>query len=164
MNYARGIKVISLLVVMVMFVGCKSRQDKPGAGTQDKAAASAQGKASADAVSPKDKSEARAAAAQVLSQFVAGEFPAIYKESAPGFKQIGNESQFVAKFQHTRQTVGALKNPHEVSFNVGPEKSNVLVYRLENDRFKTDIRLTFVRSPNGKMELAGLNQHDEPKK
>jgi hypothetical protein len=170
MKHDRYIKTALLFVVLVTFIGCKSKQEKPGAsagGAQEKAATTAgapQGKSGADAVPPQDKADARASAARVLAQMEAGDFSAIYKESAPGFKQIGSESQFVAKFQHTRLRVGALKNPHELSFDTRPDKSYVLVYRVENERFKTDMRLSFLRAQNGKMELVGLNQHDEPKK
>lgn len=170
MNYVSCIKIAFLLVVLVTFIGCKSKQDKPGASTgapQEKAAATAvtpQDKIDARVVSPQDKADARAAAARVLARMEAGDFPAIYNESAPGFKQIGNESQFVAKFQQTRQKIGVLKKPHELNFDTRPDNSHVLVYRLENDHYKTDMRLTFARSQSGKMVLAGLNQHDEPKK
>jgi hypothetical protein len=167
MNCIRHIKIAFMLVVLVTFIGCKSKQDKPGASPQEKGAATAvtpQDKTGAPAATPQDKADARAAAARVLAQFAAGDFSAIYKESAPGFKQIGSESQFVAKFQQTRQKTGMLKNPLEQSFDTRPGNNHVLIYRLENERFKTDMRLTFARSKEGKMELAGLNQHDEPKK
>ena len=171
MNYARRIKALFLLVTLVAFVGCKSKQDKSGesAGApQEKAAAPAagpqQGKPEATAVSLKDKTDAQAAAARVLALMEAGDFPAIYKDAAAGFKQIGTESQFVAKFQQTRNSVGVLKNPQEISSGAIPGNGYVLVYRLENERYKTDLRLTLARSASGKMELAGLNQHDELKK
>ena len=86
------------------------------------------------------------------------------RNSAPGFKQVGTESQFVAKFQQTRNSVGVLKKPQEISFGTLPGKGYVFIYRLENERYKTEMRLSFERAKNGKMELAGLNQHDEPKK
>jgi hypothetical protein len=170
MNCLRCIKTAFLLVVLVTFIGCKSKQDKPGAGAgapQEKAGATAvpsQGQSKAPVASAQDKTDARAAAAHVLSQFAAGDFAQIYKESSAGFKQIGSESQFVANFQQTRQKVGVLKNPKEVSLVTLPDNIHVLVYRLENDRFTTDMRLSFERAKNGKIELAGLNQHDELKK
>ncbi len=170
MHFARLSKTVLPFMVLIMIIGCKSKQDKPGASApapQEKAGAPAvtpQDKTGAPVVTPQDKSDARAAAARVLSQFEAGEFSQIYKDASPGFKQIGSESQFVAKFQQTRQKTGVLKNPREVSFDTRPDKNHVIIYRLEGERFKTDIRLTFARSRNGVMELAGLNQHDEPKK
>ncbi|MBT0653821.1 hypothetical protein [Geomobilimonas luticola] len=115
-------------------------------------------------VSPKDEIAAENAAVHVLAQMEAGDFSGIYKGASAGFKQIGSESQFVSKFQQTRLRVGVLKNPRKVSTAVRPDKSIVLVYRVENERYNTDMRLTFSRAEDGKLELAGLNQHDEPKK
>ena len=176
MNYQRCLKTAVLFTLLVTFIGCKSKQENPGAGTgapQGKAvapaapaapAAAPQAGTAQQAVLPKDKADAETAASRVLSQFTTGDFSALYKESAPGFKQIGTEGQFVAKFQHARQNVGALKNPKEVNIDARPDKSIVLVYRLENEHFATDLRLTFARAQSGKMELSGINQHDEPKK
>lgn len=171
MNYVRCIKTALLLIVVVTCLGCKSKQEAPGVNTgapPQKAgeikAISGQNVTGAVATSPQDKSDAEAAAARVLAQMEAGDFPAVYKESTPGFKQIGSQASFVAKFQQTRQKTGVLKNPKETSFITRPDKTHVLIYRMENERFKTDMRLTLARSQSGKMELAGLNQHDELKK
>jgi hypothetical protein len=170
MNNVHCIKTAFLLVILVTFIGCKSKQDKPRANTatpQDKAAAPAvvppRDKSGAPVVSPQDKADARAAAVRVLALMETGDFPAIYKDSAAGFKQIGSESQFVTKFQQTRKSVGVLKKPQEISFGTLPGNGYVFVYRVENERYATDMRLTFARSQSGKMELAGLNQHDEMK-
>jgi hypothetical protein len=170
MNCLHLSKIAFLLVVLVTVISCKSKQDKPDASSgvpQEKAsitAVTSQGQTKAPAASAQDKTDARTAAAHILSQFEAGEFQQLYKESAPGFKQIGSESAFVTKFQQTRQKVGVLKNPQEVSFTARPDNIHVLIYRLENELFTTEMRLSFERAKNGKMELAGLNQHDEPKK
>jgi len=171
MNYVCCIKTGILLVILATFIGCKSKQeDKPGTSTvtpQEKAAAPAvptQSKTGASDVSPQDQTDAQAAAVRVLALMESGDFPAIYKDSANGFKQIGSESQFVAKFQQTRKNVGILKNPQLISFGKLPDNGYVFSYRVENENYKTDLRLTFTRSQSGKMELAGLNQHDELKK
>lgn len=171
MNYLRFSKVTFLLVILSTFIGCKSKQDQPGAGAgapQEKVAAPThlppQEKPGAPALLPKDKADAEAAAARVLALMESGDFHAIYQGAAAGFKQIGSESQFVAKFQQTRDNVGVLKNPRQISFGTVPGNGYVSVYRLENERFNTDLRLTFVRAQGGKMELAGLNQHDALKK
>lgn len=169
MNNTR-IKTAFLLIVLATFIGCKSKQDQPGAnaGTpQEKASTPAvppQDKSGASAVAPQDKADAQTAAARILALMEAGDFPAIYKDAAAEFKQIGSESQFVAKFQQTRKNVGVLKNPQQISFGTLPGNAFVFVYRMENERYITDLRLTFTRSQGGKMELAGLNQHDELKK
>jgi hypothetical protein len=171
MNNVHCIKTAFLLVVLITFIGCKSKQDKSATNAgapQEKAAVPAavspQIKSGAAVVPPQDKADAQAAAVRVLTLMETGDFPAIYKDSAAGFKQIGSENQFVAKFQQTRKSVGVLKNPKETSFGIIPGKAYVLVYRVENETYKSDIRLSFARSQSGKMELAGLNQHDELKK
>ena len=168
MNNVHCIKAAFLLVILLSFIGCKPKQDKPGASTvapQEKAAAPAvPPQVKAGIVLPQDKADAQAAAVRVLALMESGDFPAIYRDSAAGFKQIGSESQFVAKFQQTRKSVGVLKNPQQISLGTLPGNGYVFIYRLENERYKTDMRLTFARSQSGKMELAGLNQHDELKK
>lgn len=171
MNYVRCIKTALLLVILFSLIGCKSKQDKPVASTdapQVKAAAPVavlpKDKPGTPVVPPQDKADAQAAAVRVIALMESGDFPAIYKDSAAGFKQIGSESQFVAKFQQTRANVGVLKKPQEISFGTLPGNAYVFIYRLENERYKTDLRLTFARSQGGKMELAGLNQHDTLKK
>jgi hypothetical protein len=170
MNYAYCIKTTLLLVILVTFIGCKSKQDKSAtnaAAPQGKTATPTiplQDKSGAPSVPPQDKADAQAAAVRVLALMESGDFSAIYKDSAAGFKQIGSESQFVAKFQQTRKSVGVLKNPQPISFGTLPGNGYVFNYRVENERYKSELRLTFARSQSGKMELAGLNQHDELKK
>jgi ABC-type uncharacterized transport system auxiliary subunit len=170
MNYIQFNKTALLLVLLVTLVGCKSKQDNAGTNSgapQEKAAATAvppQVKPGATVVSPQDKADVETAAIRVLAAMETGDFPAIYKDAAAEFKQIGSESQFVAKFQETRKSVGVLKNPQEISIGTLPGKGFVSTYRLDNERYKTDIRMTFTRAKSGKMELAGLNQHDELKK
>ncbi|HEY4744539.1 MAG TPA: hypothetical protein VIH45_07760 [Desulfuromonadaceae bacterium] len=172
MNRVHCIKIACLLAVLVAFAGCsKSKEEKPGTGTaapQEKAAtapaAPAPGKAAVRVASPQDMADARAAAARVLARMEAGDFAAIYKDAAPGFKQIGPEAAFVAKFQQTRQKTGVLTNPKELKFDTRPDNIHVLVYHVENQRVNTEMRMSFERAKNGTMELVGLNQHDEPKK
>ena len=170
MNYLRYAKAAFLLAILVTCISCKSKQDKTAAnsGTPQQSAGSpgapAPGKSTAPLASPQDKADSQTVAARVLILMESGDFHSIYKDSSAGFKQVGSEDQFVGKFQQTRNSVGVLKNPREISFGVLPGNGYVLVYRAENERYKSDLRLTFTRSPSGKMELAGLNQHDELKK
>lgn len=171
MTPARQFNIAVLLVAVVTFAGCKAKQEKPAEGTaapQEKSAAvpaaTATGKASAGAAAPQDMADARAAAQRVLARIEAGDFATVYRESGAGFKQIGPEAAFVAKFEQTRQKTGVLKNPRELKFDTRPDNIHVLLYRVENQRFVTEMRLSFERSKNGAMELVGLNQHDEPRK
>lgn len=167
MNCVRCFKTGVLLVSVLTSFGCESGQKQPGTPqnkTAPPAAIIPEDKPVTPAVPPQDKADAQASALRVLALLESGDFPAIYKDSADGFKEIGSESQFIAKFQQTRKSVGVLKNPREISFGVLPGKGYIIVYHLENERYKTDMRLSFARSKSGKMELAGLNQHDELKK
>ena len=157
MNIARLGKLVFLCLALFTIAGCKAKQDKPGAASPGKAAAVAP-------ATPQDQTDARAAAKLVLSHLLAGDFAKVYQDASPEFKKIGPEAQFIAKFQQTRQKVGVLKNPRETSFATLPDRGHVLVYRVDNDLYNTDVRLTFARAQNGKMVLAGLNQHDELKK
>ena len=174
MNYIRCTKTVLLIITLVTFIGCNSKQDKPGAPQANSGASprntgeiksiSGQNTTGAPALSPQDQADARAAAARVLAQLEAADFAAIYKEAAPGFQKIGSDTAFVTKFQQTRQKTGAFKKPKEINFGVSPEKAYMLIYGVENDRYKSEYRLTFTRAQNGKMILEGLNQHDELKK
>jgi len=171
MQFIRCSNIACLFAALVIFAGCQSKQEKPGAGpaasTEKKAASTAvpgQGKPGTGVASPKDMTDVRAAAQHVLAQLEAGDFAAVYKGSSAGFKQIGSEPAFVNKFQQTRIKTGVLTNPREISFETGPDSMHVTVYRVQNERFVTDLRLSFQRAKNGTMELAGLNQHDEPRK
>jgi hypothetical protein len=176
MNNLRCVTTALLLVSVVTAFGCKSKQEpptKPGASTtksgapaQDAGAIksiSGQMAGGAIATSGTDKADAEAAAARVLGQMEAGEFSALYQEASPAFQKIGTEAAFVARFQQARQKTGPLKDQKQTSFVTRDDRAHVLVYRMENDQFKTERRLTFARSKDGKMALQGLNQHDEPK-
>lgn len=170
MNNVRCFTTALVLAGIATSYGCQSRQEaapaKSGAPAQDaRAIKSVWGQVAggAVAISAADKAEVQAAAARVLGQMEAGEFSTLYREASSGFKQIGSEAAFVEKFQQTRRQTGPLKGLQQSSFVSRPDQSHVLVYRLENDRFKTERRLTIARSKGGKMELSGLNQHDEIK-
>jgi hypothetical protein len=183
MNLLRCSTTAVLLVAAVSIIGCKSKQDTPGAkestpgqpapvangaAPEQKGEAlktiSGQNASAAVVASPQDKADSEAAALRVLAQMEAGEFSAMYQKAAPSFKKLGSEAAFVGKFAQTRASVGPLKGAREASFATRPDQSFVLVYHQENERFKTERRLTFVRGKDGEMELYGLNQHDEPKK
>jgi hypothetical protein len=171
MDRLRFVKIVVVLIAAVTIFGCKSKQDAPGAQNaappqQGGAVKSISGQTVTGTVaaSPKDKADAEAAAVKVLAQMEAGQFSEIYKAAAPTFQKIGPEAAFVAKFEETRKQVGPLKGTQQASFITLQDQSHVLVYHSENERFKTERRLSFARSKSGKMELFGLNQHDEQKK
>jgi len=87
----------------------------------------------------------------------AAEFAAIYDESAPRFKTVGSQSQFVLQMKRFHETLGSLKNADEVGYETGLEstvgKTQVLLYKLEYEHGNASERLTLVRSPTGEMQL-----------
>ena len=171
MHFLRYSKTTFLFILLAACIGCKSKQEKP---VQSQRAPQATAvppsaiippdKPGTPVVPAADKADAQAAALRVLALMENGDFSAVYRGADDGFKQIGTESQFVAKFQDVRKNVGALKNPVVISLSVLPNHGYALVYRLQNERYKTDLRLTLARTKDGKMQLVGLNQHDELKK
>lgn len=142
MNYGQHKAILLLLILSATFIGCKSAKQGADAGS----------------------SGAKAAAARILSQFEAGELSQIYKESAPLFQQTGPEDKFVAQFQQSLKKTGKFNTPKEPAIESRPNDTFVISYHLENDRFKTDIHLTLTKSASGKFELAGIHEHDDPKK
>ncbi len=168
-------KLALLIVVFAAIVGCDSQKNKSvasgGTSAAPTAAAPASGEGKylsgqntmgAPTASPQDQAAVRGAAALVLSRMESGDFAAIYNEASAGFQKLGSRDQFIAAFSQTGKKTGALKKPQEVSFTSGPNNTHVIIYRLENDKFHTDRRLSFSHSPNGAVILEGLNQHDEP--
>ena len=74
MNYVRCIKTTFLLVILVAFIGCKSKQDAPAPASwlllsKNRRAAEVppQDKSAAAVVPPQDKADAQAAAVRVLA-------------------------------------------------------------------------------------------------
>jgi hypothetical protein len=170
MNNVRSITTVLMLAGAVTTFGCQSKQESAATKSSPPAQVAGEVKSisgqvagGAVATPAGDKADAAAAAARVFGQMEAGEFTAIYQEASPVFKKIGAEAAFVAKFQETRQKTGPFQGQTQTSVVTRPDQTHVLVYRLENDRFKSERRLTFARSNDGKMQLYGLNQHDEAK-
>lgn len=160
MKPVRYVAGVVLLTAFIACAGCGSKKEKdvaavPGPSPQKPAAV---------AVAPQEKAEVSAVAAKVLTQFKSGEFAAIYKAASSGFKEIGTEDGFVATMEHTRKKTGAIKDVKEVNFVTSPDKFYFIVYHVQYDNIKSELRLSFGRSKSGVMELCGLNQKDIIKK
>jgi hypothetical protein len=157
MKSVRYVKTVFLFIVLITFIGCGSKQDKAGTS-----AVSTRDKTGEKPVSPQDKTDARAAAARFHSQIQAGDFSAIYKESAPGFKKFGTESQFVSSMQDLRQKTGLLKNATEIEYINGKNpslgKSVAVIFNVQYDKAQHKQTLSFARSKSGKMELCGIDE------
>lgn len=109
----------------------------------------------------RDQEDARAVAARVHREMLAGDFAAIYKLSAPPFKAVGSESEFVAGLKGFQEKFGPLRNQKEVVYQTGLDSSigrtHLLVFDLEFDQGRARESLMLVRSASGKMELWRLD-------
>lgn len=161
MKSARFVKVAFLIVLTGAFLGCDSKEKAaaPAGPAAEKAPLAA---SVPDAVVPeKDKTDAKAEAARVMTQLKGDDFAAMYKEAAPAFRELGTEPQFVAMMQQTRQKTGAMQSFKEVGLETGPDQRQMVNYSVDYDNVKSKLRLSFLRSKSGKMELVGLNQKDD---
>jgi hypothetical protein len=111
--------------------------------------------------SSKDLDDANVVAERIHEQLRAGNYQAIYNESAPRFKSVGSEAEFITAMQRQRSFAGALKNATEIAYEAGYDSSVgkifILVYDVEFERGKTRERLTFTRSISGQMQLWKLD-------
>lgn len=163
MKSARCVKAAVLLLVLTVFVGCDSKGDKPGANAvPPKEQPGASAPVVTDTAPPeKDRTDARAEGTRVIAQMKAGQFQAIYQEASPAFRELGTEPQFVGMMEQTRKKTGALKGSKETGLETGSDKRQMLTYSVEYDNVRSNLRLSFLRSKEGKMELVGLNQKDD---
>jgi len=108
-----------------------------------------------------DKEEARLIAARVHAELRTGDFGSIYSESAPRFKTVGNELQFVERMKAFQEQFGQLNSASEVSYQARLDstvgRTTVLVFELTYDRGHARESLVFVRSPEGRMQLWKLD-------
>ena len=104
-----------------------------------------------------DITQAKSAADRFHAHLRLAEFAAIYAESAPRFKTVGSESQFVLQMKKFHETFGSLKNADEIGYETGFDstvgRTQVLLYKLEYEHGNASERLTLVRSPAGEMQL-----------
>ncbi len=109
----------------------------------------------------RDHTDARALALRVHSQMQSGDFAAIYRESAPRFKAVGSESQFVSMMQQINEESGALKKADEGSYQTGVDsnigRTHVLLFNLEYEHGHSKERMILTRSESGQMQLWKLD-------
>lgn len=162
MNVAGFVRGGVLLLALALAAGCGKEKEQPkGAAPQEK---SAEAPAAPIAVTEKDKSDAKAEAARVIEQIKKGEFQAMYREASPLFRELGAEAQFVAMMDQTRKKTGAMKEYQQTALETGADKRQVVSYAVQYDNVKSNLKLSFYRSKQGKMELVGLNQKDDAPK
>lgn len=126
----RDIRKLSIFLFLFLVVGCNVERDRIDAG---------------------------AVASRVHSQMQARDFATIYRESAPRFKSVGSESQFVSMMQQVNQESGLLKKADEVAYQTGIDsnvgRTHVLFFTLEYEHGRAKERLILTRSDAGQMQL-----------
>lgn len=104
-----------------------------------------------------DRAQANTVAARVHAHLRAAEFAEIYNESAPRFKTVGSESEFVSRMKTFHEGLGLLKNANVIAYETGLDstigRTHVLIFKLEYEHGKASERLTLVRSATGEMQL-----------
>jgi hypothetical protein len=112
-------------------------------------------------LSSHDLEDAKAIASKVHSQMQSSDYASIYRESAPRFKSVGSESQFVSKMQEVSQETGTLKKAEIISYEAGVDsnigKTYTLLSELEFERGIYRERMILTRSENGQMQLWKLD-------
>jgi Protein of unknown function (DUF4019) len=115
----------------------------------------------------RDHADAVILAARVHSQMQTEDYLAIYRESAPRFKNVGSESQFVSMMQDFRRQIGLLKGASEIAYQAsvssGVGKIHVLTFHLEFEHGRFIEKLSFIRSDDGQMRLWKLDYPDPVK-
>jgi hypothetical protein len=114
----------------------------------------------------KDQADARAAAVQVHANLRSGDFAAIYRQSAPRFKSVGSESEFVSRMNLFQQEHGSLKSAVELAYESGVDsragRTHTLVSNLEYEHGRMREHLILTRSVTGEMQLWKLDIQPAP--
>jgi hypothetical protein len=107
-----------------------------------------------------DMLDARAQAERIHAQMRAGDYVSIYKESAPRFKSVGTEAQFISLMQDFARQHGPIKKANEIAYETGVDTTagrvHILVFEFEFENARTRERLTLTRSDAGTMSLYRL--------
>lgn len=108
-----------------------------------------------------DRADAEMAAARVHSQIRATDYSSIYTASAPRFKSIGDESQFISIMQRLHQENGTLQKADEIAYETGIDSSAgriyLLKFNLEFEQGRAEETMTFIHSDDGQMQLWKLD-------
>jgi hypothetical protein len=108
-----------------------------------------------------DRGDARLVAARVHAEMMAGDLANIYRESAPRFRSVGSESEFVAMMQKYDGEFGSFKSANEIGYKTTLDsrigRTHELLFDLEYERVRARELLIMVRSAKGKMELWKLD-------
>ena len=107
-----------------------------------------------------DRADAQRVADRIHSQLQKGDFASVYRESSPGFKQVGDESRFVSGMIELRKERGSLKRITRIAFQTGVDsnagRNHTLVLDLEFDGGRARERMVLTRSDAGQMQLWDL--------
>ena len=104
-----------------------------------------------------DRVEAKTVADRVHAHLRSAEFGTIYDESAPRFKTVGSQSEFVSRMKAVQERLGSLKSVNEIAYETGLNstigRTHTLLFMLEYEHGKAREHLTLVRSATGEMQL-----------
>jgi hypothetical protein len=162
MDYAGTITIVFLMILLTILPGCDSKKKNVAQTTPQNVNQTQPLQKAGDVKATfQDEAEASAARTRVLTQIKRGDFNTIYEEASAGFKDVGHKQQFLALWNKQLQETGAFKEAKEISHTVRPaDKFLVYTYNVKYEKKPKELRLTFGRTKNGKMELTGINQTD----
>lgn len=105
----------------------------------------------------RDQQDVLAVSSRVHAQMQAGDFAAVYRDSAPRFRSVGSESEFVSRMQQFVTENGKFLKAREVAYQSGLDSEagriHTLIFNVEYERAQGREHLIFIRSNNGQMQL-----------
>ena len=107
-----------------------------------------------------DRLEAKKAADRVHSQLQNQDYASIYREAGKSFKEVGDESKFVAGMLQVHEERGSLKTATPIAYQSGVDsdagRTHTLIFNLEFERGRASERMVLTRGPTAQMQLWDL--------
>lgn len=107
-----------------------------------------------------DRREAQKAAERIHSQLQSKDYTSVYRESGKSFREVGDESRFVAGMRQLYEENGSLKSATSIAYQSGVDSNagriHTLIFNLEFERGRAKERIVLTRSTNGQMQLWDL--------
>jgi hypothetical protein len=107
-----------------------------------------------------DRLEAKKAAERIHSQLQSQDYASVYRESGKSFREVGDESKFIAGMRQLHEDHGSLKTTTPVAYQSGVDsdagRTHTLIFNVEFERGRARERMVLTRSPSGQMQLWDL--------
>jgi hypothetical protein len=107
-----------------------------------------------------DRMEAQKAAERIHSQLQSLDYASVYRESGESFKEVGDESKFIAGMRLLYEENGTLKTATPIAYQSGVDsnvgRTHTLIFNLEFERGRAKERMVLTRSTSGPMQLWDL--------